>query len=96
MRDEQSERIEWTVTGIDCAASARKITAAVERMPRVGDVSVGLMAEKLSLTLRPDGTGRDRIEDAVRRLGYGIAPRGQEAPRRTAFVLPDTAPAPGE
>ena len=95
MRDEQAERIEWTVTGMDCAACARKITAAVERMPGVGEVSVGLMAEKLSLTLRPDGAGRDRIEDAVRRLGYGIAPRGQEAPRRTAFVLPDDAPASG-
>ncbi len=93
MRDENAERVEWTVTGMDCAACTRKITAAVERMPGVGEVSVGLMAEKLSLTLHPDGTSRDQIEDTVRRLGFGIAPRGQEAPRKKAFVLPDAAPA---
>ncbi|KRW95255.1 heavy metal translocating P-type ATPase [Paracoccus sp. MKU1] len=93
MRDEQAERVEWRVTGMDCAACTRKITAAVERMPGVGEVSVGLMAEKLSLTLHPDGTSRDQIEDTVRRLGFGIAPRGQEAPRKKAFVLPDAAPA---
>ena len=93
MRDENAERVEWTVTGMDCAACTRKIAAAVERMPGVGEVSVGLMAEKLSLTLHPDGTSRDQIEDTVRRLGFGIAPRGQEAPRKKAFVLPDAAPA---
>jgi len=93
MHEKQAERVEWTVTGMDCAACARKITAVVERMPGVGEVSIGLMAEKLSLTLHPDGASRDRIEDTVRRLGFGIAPRGQEAPRKKAFVLPDAAPA---
>ncbi|WP_181180989.1 cation transporter, partial [Paracoccus sp. FO-3] len=92
MCDEQAERFEWTVTGMDCAACTRKISAAVERMPGVGEVSVGLMAEKLSLTLQPGGTSREQIEDAVRKLGFGIAPRGQEAPRKKAFVLPDAKP----
>ena len=95
-RDERAERVEWTVTGMDCAACTRKISAALGGMPGVGDVSVGLMAEKLSLTLQPDGVRRDQIEDAVRRLGFGIAPRGQEAPRSKDFVLPDDAPAAGE
>lgn len=44
----------------------------------MGDVSVGLIAERLSLTLQPGGTSRDQIEDVVRRLGFGIAARGQE------------------
>ena len=92
MRDEQAERVEWTVTGMDCAACTRKITAALGGMPGVGDVSVGLMAERLSLTLQPGGTSRDQIEDAVRRLGYGIAPKGQDAPRKKAFVLPGAEP----
>jgi len=70
----RAERIEWTVTGMDCGSCARKITAAVDRLPGVTGVSVALMGEKLSLTLHPDGTGRARIEDTVRRLGYDIRP----------------------
>ncbi|RJL16439.1 heavy metal translocating P-type ATPase [Paracoccus siganidrum] len=87
MRDERAERVEWTVTGMDCAACSRKISAALGGMPGVGEVSVGLMAEKLALTLQPGGASRDQIEDAVRRLGYGIEPRGQAAPPDAAPVM---------
>ncbi|MBN8630442.1 MAG: cadmium-translocating P-type ATPase [Rhodobacterales bacterium] len=84
----QAERLEWNVTGMDCASCVAKVTKAVERMPGVANVSVALMAEKLSLDLEPETTPAEKIEAAVKSLGYGIAPKGTAAPRKKAFVLP--------
>ena len=89
-----SERHDWTVTGMDCASCATKITTALERLPGVADVQVGVMSERLSLRLDPDATPSATIEATVKRLGYGIAPKGAAAAGRK-FVLP-TAPAPGD
>ena len=85
---------EWTVTGMDCASCAGKVRGAVERLPGVTQVDVALMAERLRLTLDEAQTPRDGVVAAVQRLGFGIAPKGQAAPR-TGFVMPDGAfPAP--
>ncbi|MCM2502369.1 cadmium-translocating P-type ATPase [Aureimonas altamirensis] len=78
MRDDSAQRREWTVTGMDCAACATKVRNALGRLPGVSDVEVGLMSERLSLNLLP-GADAD-VEDTVRRLGYGIAPRAGRAP----------------
>lgn len=81
---------EWTVTGMDCASCAGKIRGALERLPGVADVDVALMTERLRLTLDEDQTSRDHVETAVKKLGFGIAPKGSAAPRK-GFVLPDGA-----
>ncbi|MFH5776306.1 heavy metal translocating P-type ATPase [Paracoccus sp. NGMCC 1.201697] len=86
------ERREWTVTGMDCAACSSKVVRAVERMPGVSEVKVALMSERLTLNLASGTTQTDAIEAAVRKLGYGIAPKGQEAPRKRAFVIPEPLP----
>ena len=86
-----AERLEWNVSGMDCASCVAKVTRAIERMPGVRDVSVALMAEKLALTLEPDTTPKERIEQAVQALGYGIAPRGRPPAVRKGFVLPAVA-----
>lgn len=86
-----AERLEWNVSGMDCASCVAKVKGAVERMPGVSDVSVALMAERMSLMLATDTTPKDRIEAAVKALGYGIAPKGQAAPKKKAFVLPGDA-----
>lgn len=93
MTAETAERREWTVTGMDCAACTTKVTQAVGRLPGVSDVKVALIAERLSLNLEPGLTDPARVEDTIRRLGFGIATKGQPAPRRKAFVLPDAEPA---
>ncbi|MGV8953434.1 MAG: cation transporter, partial [Cypionkella sp.] len=85
--NDNTTRHDWTVTGMDCAACATKITSALERLPGVADVQVGVMSERLSLRLAPGATGRDAVEAAVRRLGYGIAPKGEPTGKRT-FVIP--------
>jgi Cd2+/Zn2+-exporting ATPase len=92
-----AKRLEWNVSGMDCASCVARVTRAVERMPGVSDVSVALMAEKLSLSLVPATTSPEKIEAAVKALGYGIAPKGVAAPKKKAFVLPGAeVPAPAE
>lgn len=67
-----ARHFEWHVTGMDCGACARKVAEAVERLPGVRDVEVALIAERLELSLDEQGTSRDRVEETVRSLGYGI------------------------
>ena len=86
------ERHLWTVTGMDCAACASKITSALQRLPGVADVQVGVMSENLSLRLDPGGSGRSDVEAVVKKLGYGIAPKGASTARRR-FVMPADAAA---
>lgn len=83
---------EWTVTGMDCGACASKVRNAVERLPGVSQVDVALMTERLRVTLDEGQTTRERVEAAVRSLGYGIAPKGT-APERKGFVLPESGSA---
>jgi len=83
---------DWTVTGMDCGSCATKIKDAVTRLPGVSDVEVGIMSERLRLTLDEGQTGRDKIEKTVRALGYEIAPRAAGA--KKDFVLPGAQFAP--
>ena len=50
---------DWTVTGMDCGSCATKIKDAVTRLPGVSGVEVGIMSERLRLTLDEAQTGRD-------------------------------------
>jgi Cd2+/Zn2+-exporting ATPase len=86
-----NDSCEWTVTGMDCAACATKIRTAVERLPGVSDVSVAVMAEKLTLKLAPGTSSRGQVEAAVERLGFGIGAR--KPSKVKTFVLPDAKPA---
>ncbi|MFT3687528.1 heavy metal translocating P-type ATPase [Paenirhodobacter sp.] len=63
---------EIKVTGMDCASCATKVREAVARLPGVSDVDVGVMTEKLKLRLDPAQTPRERVEETVRALGYGV------------------------
>ena len=82
--------VEWTVTGMDCAACATKIKNAVGRLPGVSDVNVAIMSERLKLTLADGTTPREKIEGTVRSLGYQIEPR--KAGAKKDFVLPGAVP----
>ena len=92
MADRSAEQREWRVTGMDCGSCAAKVRGAVERLPGVEDVDVALMAERLRLTLDETQTSPERIENAVRGVGFGIAPKGARPERpKGGFVLPDGA-----
>jgi len=62
--------LKFKVTGMDCAACARKIENAVNQIPGAKDATVGLNTETLSVNL-PDGQ-LNRLVDAVKALGYGV------------------------
>ena len=82
---------DWTVSGMDCGSCATKIKDAVARLPGVSGVEVGIVSERLRLTLDEAQTGRGKIEKTVRALGYEIAPRAAAAKKE--FVLPRDDPA---
>nr|WP_086005970.1 heavy metal translocating P-type ATPase [Nitratireductor pacificus] len=71
---------------MDCGSCAAKIRGAVERLPGVSDIKVSVMAETLSVSLDDQGTEPQAVENAVKRLGYSIAPRN-----RAAMTPPDAA-----
>lgn len=81
---DQSNRQEWTVTGMDCASCAGKIGTALERLDGVSNVSVAVMAERLSLDLSPQGATPADVEAVVRKLGFGIARKAGPAPAQDA------------
>ncbi len=92
MADGSATPREWRVTGMDCGACAAKVRGAVERLPGVDDVDVALMAERLRLTLDETRTSPERIEKAVRGVGFGIAPQGAKPEKpKGGFVLPEGA-----
>ncbi|MBX4977855.1 cadmium-translocating P-type ATPase [Rhizobium lentis] len=69
----------YRVGGMDCAACATKIDAAVRRVAGVADVSVSVMAG--TMTVRHDGSDLKAIEKKVTGLGYSVSPfAGSAAP----------------
>jgi Cd2+/Zn2+-exporting ATPase len=80
---------DWTVSGMDCGSCANKIKDAVTRLPGVSGVEIGIMSERLRLTLDEAATSREKVEATVKSLGYGIAPRAAAA--KKDFVLPAAA-----
>ena len=86
--NETGERCDWTVTGMDCASCATRITTALSRLPGVADVQVGVMSERLTLNLDASRTARETVEATVKKLGFGIAPKGSPVARKKAFVMP--------
>ena len=98
MVDGSAGQHEWRVTGMDCGTCAAKVRGAVERLPGVEDVDVALMAERLRLRLDESQSSPERIEKAVRGVGFGIAPKGARPEKpKGGFVLPEGAvPGAGE
>lgn len=88
------ERREWNVSGMDCGSCAIKVRGAVERLPGVSQVNIATMTERLTLTLDPALTPPEKVEAAVKSLGYGIAPRGTVKERKSFLLPSDAAAAP--
>ena len=63
-------RYSWKVSGMDCAACARKVENAVRQVSGVNQVQVLFATEKLVV----DGNGdlRQQIENAVQKAGYTL------------------------
>ena len=73
---------------MDCASCARKISDAIGRLPGVTDVSVALISERMRLRFDPAQIEKDKIEQVVRSLGFGITENDRPASHRRGFVFP--------
>ncbi|HEX5502946.1 MAG TPA: heavy metal translocating P-type ATPase [Thermomicrobiales bacterium] len=67
-------RREWVVEGLGCAECVRTVTAAVGRLPGVGDVALTLGTGRLCLTLDEGQTPPARVVQTIRALGYTARP----------------------
>ncbi|MCB4824562.1 cadmium-translocating P-type ATPase [Roseicella sp. GB24] len=64
----------WKVEGMDCASCVAKVEGALRRLPGVSDITVNLMAERLTLRLAPGETDAATIERSLSGLGYAARP----------------------
>lgn len=73
-------RFSWNVSGMDCAACARKVENAARQVAGVNHVQVMFATEKLVVTANADV--RPQIEKAVSELGYSL--QSEDAPQEAA------------
>lgn len=76
----EGQRFSWQVSGMDCAACARKVENAVRQLDGIGLVQVAFATEKLTVVARRDI--RKQIEHAVQQAGYQL--RGADNPEEAA------------
>lgn len=71
MMSREPVSLKFKVSGMDCAACARKIETVVSRIPGASAVTVGVTSETLSVTLA-EPERENEIARMVESLGYGI------------------------
>ena len=64
------DRFSWQVSGMDCAACARKVENAVRQIEGITQVQVAFATEKLIVIAQSDV--RERVEKAVQNAGYQL------------------------
>lgn len=85
----EGERYSWLVSGMDCAACARKVENAVRQVAGIGQVQVAFATEKLIVVANSDV--RERVEQAVQQAGYQLRSENSTpapAPSRLRENLP--------
>ena len=74
-----SEKKEYKLSGMTCAACAMTVEMAVKDLETVEDVSVNLATERLSL-LPKEGFDSQQVLDAVAEAGYQAEEKGKDRP----------------
>ena len=85
-----TQQVRRRVDGMDCAACASKIDAAVRRIPGVSDVAVSVTAG--TMTVRHNGTSDlGQVETKVAGLGYSASPMAEKDAAPKSATAPDQA-----
>jgi len=87
--DASGKRFSWQVSGMDCAACARKVENAVRQLEGITQVQVAFATEKLIVIAHDDV--RERVEKAVTQAGYQLRSENS-APVPAPSVLRDNLP----
>lgn len=84
--NDQSELVELSIKGMDCADCARHIKDAIEAVPGVTEVEILLTAQKAVVSLDPTKTGLGEIRRAVEGAGYSVVIPEAELPAAPPFL----------
>ncbi|MCQ6563831.1 heavy metal translocating P-type ATPase [Paenibacillus mendelii] len=69
----ESKQTTLQLTGMTCAACANRIEKGLSKLEGVVNANVNFALEKASVTYDPAIVNRDRMEETVKKLGYGTA-----------------------
>jgi len=67
-----SERLEFPVKGMHCAACVGRVERALAAVPGVAEATVNLATESASVAVGPAGPSLDALREAVARAGYTV------------------------
>jgi Cu+-exporting ATPase len=81
-----AERIDLPVTGMTCAACARRIERGLARQPGVARAAVNFATARATVEYDPAVTDGGRLVETIRETGYDTA-----GAARAAFVVDDSA-----
>jgi Cu+-exporting ATPase len=82
----KGERIDLPVTGMTCAACARRIERGLSRQPGVARAAVNFATARATVEYDPAVTDCGRLVETIRETGYDTA-----GTARAAFVVDDSA-----
>jgi Cu+-exporting ATPase len=85
-RDGVGERIDLPITGMTCAACARRIERKLSEAPGVHRASVNFATSRATVEYEPGTTGVRELIGAVREVGYGTG-----ATVHADFIVDDSA-----
>jgi Cu+-exporting ATPase len=84
--DGVAERCDLPITGMSCAACARRIEKQLNRAPGVRSANVNSATSRATVEYDPEQTGVRQLMDTVEEAGYGTA-----GTARAAFTVDDSA-----
>ncbi|MEL7565739.1 MAG: copper-translocating P-type ATPase [Dehalobacterium sp.] len=67
----------YTIAGMSCAACAARIEKGLKKLDGVKDANVNFAMEKATLEYDPSLLNNEKINDAVKGLGYEVLPEAQ-------------------
>lgn len=84
--NEQSEIVELSIKGMDCADCARHVKDAIEAVPGVVGVEILLTAQKAVVRFDPAETGPREIQRTVEGAGYSVVTPEAELSAKAPFL----------
>ncbi len=84
--DGTGERIDLPITGMSCAACARRIERKLAKAPGVRHAGVNFATSRATVEYDPKTTGTRELIDVVKDVGYGTA-----GTARADFIVDDSA-----
>ncbi len=84
--DGESERVDLPITGMTCAACARRIERKLSKAPGVRQAGVNFATSRATVQYDPQRTGVRQLIETVKDVGYGTA-----GTARAHFIVDDSA-----